>query len=590
MLPKTPNVSKNDQDCISVLLSLKQGGSPSDTATAVTAAVSLSSSRMSDDWDICNTASCGSMSTTVTASTSMSTDPSGYSRPYLQRSSSAGVESNNTATTTIHQEESRGAVAAAGAGATESKYNDRGPIKVPEPLYQEEEQEEEDSASPTTVSSCFNVNDHDRASLSFFPHMQMIQQHMARNYTGVPLSRPPLPPPPPHPSFYHHDMSYPSNPRRLSSNGGRNNIPSSRSWSPTFPPPSFSMDRSRSCGMDNPQHPSNFVAPSLPRPPSSSSCSMERDCDSLHSHQGNCMSYTRKPTHLHPQLQNQMHPTTNHRPMGGARQSSTSSSSLVRPFVSLSLPAFCNLNDTKTLSNLIGTTSLVDPQDRQYIPDFIFLSMAQLEPCYVTPLDRIGTYKSRKVGFKGMCCKHCGGEPGFGRYFPETIRSLSQTTTTQTIVKHVAYKCRKCPKDVRDSVRALKEYQDAKDHLAKECQRSRFDERPKYGSRKVFFQRLWHRLHGGEMVEDEGGDEGKEKGTKTVVVVKENKNILSAREENQKKDDALEAKIPVQRRLASATGSLDESLEKQNYSPGRQRAVSYEDSDGENVPPSTVLK
>jgi hypothetical protein len=175
-----------------------------------------------------------------------------------------------------------------------------------------------------------------------------------------------------------------------------------------------------------------------------------------------------------------------------------------------------------------------------------------------------------------MCCKHCGGEPGFGRYFPETLRSLSQTTTTQTIVKHVAYKCRKCPKEVRDSVRALKEYQDAKDHLAKECQRSRFDERPKYGSRKVFFQRLWHRLHGGgEMVEDEDG-EGKDE-----------RKALSPREESENRKGGLESKRSTAlERHVSVSGS-----EKKHYSsPGRQRAVSYEDSDGENVPPCTVLK
>ncbi len=145
---------------------------------------------------------------------------------------------------------------------------------------------------------------------------------------------------------------------------------------------------------------------------------------------------------------------------------------------------------------LMGNTELVDLSDRQYIPDYIFLAMAQLKPCTVISTDRIGTYKNRDIGFKGMCCKHCGGEPGFGRYFPETVRSLSQTTTSQTIVKHVAYKCLKCPQEVRDAVKQLKILQENKDKEAKLKRRSRFDERPKYGSRKVFFQHLWARLHG----------------------------------------------------------------------------------------------
>eukprot|EP00557_Chaetoceros_sp_GSL56_P010241 CAMPEP_0176481720 /NCGR_PEP_ID=MMETSP0200_2-20121128/2983_1 /TAXON_ID=947934 /ORGANISM="Chaetoceros sp., Strain GSL56" /LENGTH=559 /DNA_ID=CAMNT_0017877969 /DNA_START=143 /DNA_END=1822 /DNA_ORIENTATION=+ len=547
----TPSVSKNDQDCISVLLSLKQGGgSPADP----TAASVSDAARIRDDWDIRNTSSYGSISTTVTASTTLSTDTAGAGagssakgqsipRHFYQNTNTTGA---NAATTYNHQyhhnqrslSNASHAMQASQVELMESKYHshDQAKGQGPERFYQEEGTDEREggrTTSPNTVSSSFKDND-DRASLKYFPHMQMVQQQrMARQYTaGVPLSRPPPVPPPPH--FYHsHSHSNP----RPTVGGGNSSISTSRSWSPSFPA-SFSLDLN----------------------------------DSLHSRQGNLAS-----SHAHAQrhcsLPSHRPVQPNHRPLGsggggGGGRSSSNTPPLVHPFVSLNLPTFCNLNDKKIISNLIGNSTLVDPQDRQYIPDFIFLAMAQLEPCYVTPLDRIGTYKSRKVGFKGMCCKHCKGEPGFGRYFPETLRSLSQTTTTQTIVKHVAYKCRKCPKEVRDSVRALKDYQEAKDHLAKECQRSRFDERPKYGSRKVFFQRLWHRLHGGQMVEDEDGegDEG----------TMEKRKALSPREDNQ--------------RDMGDSGSLeDSSLEKKHNcsSPGRQRAVSYEDSDGENVPPFT---
>ncbi|GFH47304.1 hypothetical protein CTEN210_03779 [Chaetoceros tenuissimus] len=163
-----------------------------------------------------------------------------------------------------------------------------------------------------------------------------------------------------------------------------------------------------------------------------------------------------------------------------------------------------DLDDPAVLAQFVGESELLDANDRQYIPDYIFLSMAQLKSCYVTPLDRSnGAYKSRQIGFKGMCCKHCGGEPGFGRYFPETLRSLSQTTTSQTIVKHIAYKCRKVPKKIQNSVRVLKELQERKDELAKQNQRSRSEERPR-GSKKVFFQRLWSRLHEEQTVSGHG--------------------------------------------------------------------------------------
>lgn len=218
-----------------------------------------------------------------------------------------------------------------------------------------------------------------------------------------------------------------------------------------------------------------------------------------------------------------------------------------------------NLEDKKTLMKLVGGSDLVDVEDRLYIPDYVFLSMAQLSPCLVTPLDRIGTYKSREIGFKGMACKHCGGEPGFGRYFPETLRSLSQTTTSQTIVKHIAFKCRKCPKDIKNSVRVLKDLQDKKDQMAKEYHRSRFEERPKYGSRKVFFQRLWARLHEDGTVDSKKSASSKKKSPSKVK--------KDGKEQSSRRNSNIEPNH-------------------NNKSPGRMRLISYEDSEGENVPPS----
>lgn len=84
--------------------------------------------------------------------------------------------------------------------------------------------------------------------------------------------------------------------------------------------------------------------------------------------------------------------------------------------------------------------------------------------------------------------QHCGGQPGFGRYFPNSVRSLAQTTTSQTILKHIGGKCRFCPPNVRKAVLELQRQQAHKEHLT--------TGRPRYGSRKIFFQRMWARLHG----------------------------------------------------------------------------------------------
>lgn len=134
---------------------------------------------------------------------------------------------------------------------------------------------------------------------------------------------------------------------------------------------------------------------------------------------------------------------------------------------------------------MAADSKLVLPKDRELVPDALFLAMAQMKPCTLTPADRVGCYKNRELGFVGMCCLHCGGQPGFGRYYPNSVRSLAQTTTSQTIIKHVSGKCRFCPPAIRNAILELQRIQ-----AVREAQG-----RPRYGSRKVFFQRVWARLH-----------------------------------------------------------------------------------------------
>lgn len=149
--------------------------------------------------------------------------------------------------------------------------------------------------------------------------------------------------------------------------------------------------------------------------------------------------------------------------------------------------------------SLLGDSKLVLMKDRDLVPDALFVAMAQMKPCKLTQADRVGCYKSRELGFTGMCCKHCGGQPGFGRYYPNSVRSLAQTTTSQTILKHIGNKCRFCPPSVRQAVLELQRQQTAKEGLAAG--------RPRYGSRKIFFQRMWARLHGKKTDEFETDDD-----------------------------------------------------------------------------------
>jgi hypothetical protein len=149
--------------------------------------------------------------------------------------------------------------------------------------------------------------------------------------------------------------------------------------------------------------------------------------------------------------------------------------------------------------HLLGDSKLVYMKDRDLVPDALFVVMAQMKACKLTQADRVGCYKNREIGFVGMCCKHCGGQPGFGRYYPNSVRSLAQTTTSQTILKHIGSKCRFCPPHLRQAVLELQRQQAAKEGIAAG--------RPRYGSRKIFFQRIWARLHGSKTDEFETDDD-----------------------------------------------------------------------------------
>jgi hypothetical protein len=130
---------------------------------------------------------------------------------------------------------------------------------------------------------------------------------------------------------------------------------------------------------------------------------------------------------------------------------------------------------------------IVFPDDKPLISESLYLTMEQMAPCVLMEADRVGCYKTREVGFPGIACRHCVGQSGSGRYFPASEASISQTTTSQTIMNHVR-SCRSCPASVREALEAAKRARPA--HDGKRL------EKPKHGGRKVFFHRLWSRIQG----------------------------------------------------------------------------------------------
>jgi hypothetical protein len=143
----------------------------------------------------------------------------------------------------------------------------------------------------------------------------------------------------------------------------------------------------------------------------------------------------------------------------------------------------------------LDSRPLVFPEDKALISDYLYLTLEQMAPCDLMEADRVGCYKTRNVGFPGLACKHCVGQAGCGRYFPASEASLSQTTTSQTIMNHVR-NCRRCPIEIRENLEIMK-----RNRMGPDGKRS---DKPKHGGRKVFFHRLWCRIQDIPFVEGRG--------------------------------------------------------------------------------------
>jgi hypothetical protein len=149
---------------------------------------------------------------------------------------------------------------------------------------------------------------------------------------------------------------------------------------------------------------------------------------------------------------------------------------------------------------LVKDSKLIQMVDKGLIPDSQFISIAQMDTCELTEEDRIGYNKGREIGFTGLCCRYCRGKPGFGRFFPNTVRNLEKTSARDTMVSHISLFCQSCPDNVRDAVLSLKRIETSRDG-------SSTMKGLIYGSGKLFFRRIWGRLQGTDAGSDSTDEE-----------------------------------------------------------------------------------
>ena len=76
---------------------------------------------------------------------------------------------------------------------------------------------------------------------------------------------------------------------------------------------------------------------------------------------------------------------------------------------------------------------------------------------------------------------------------PETLRNFSQTTTTTTIVKHMAHKCLSIPLKRANAIKELK-ILEVKAKGKKSMSHQSSQKRKRQINRKAFFEAVWKRL------------------------------------------------------------------------------------------------
>ena len=138
---------------------------------------------------------------------------------------------------------------------------------------------------------------------------------------------------------------------------------------------------------------------------------------------------------------------------------------------------------------------IVKSDDKDLVTDYLFLLMEQMQTCRFTEEDRTGgrsKIKDNEVGFPGMECRHCQGRAGFGRYFPSSVAALSLANSDRNVYNHLQ-KCRRCPESVKTELVRL--------------QKNQSHSKNRRGLRKLFFNRIWKRMH----EEDDKNDEENKK-------------------------------------------------------------------------------
>jgi hypothetical protein len=149
---------------------------------------------------------------------------------------------------------------------------------------------------------------------------------------------------------------------------------------------------------------------------------------------------------------------------------------------------FAPLPRTSILKDQIDLLAM--PEDKLLLTDYFYFINQQLGVCHFREEDRKtrgGKRKDIEVGSGGIACRHCYGQPYARKFFWKDVDRLANSFSE--IVVHVL-KCAYCPDNVKIELRELKFRHS-----------EQMSKKPR-GWQKVFFRRMWRRIHG-----NQGSDE-----------------------------------------------------------------------------------
>ena len=144
-----------------------------------------------------------------------------------------------------------------------------------------------------------------------------------------------------------------------------------------------------------------------------------------------------------------------------------------------------NEEDTSNLQAGMPISSFLLPFDRNQVSDFTNAVVDEMQVTYFKRSDRKGSRATTPPGFPGMSCRHCNGTCGrSGRYFPSSIKTISDSKKSlYAMHKHLSG-CQKCPDDIKYNLDNL---------FTSHIEGRKLNRRQ--GTQRRYFRKIWLSLH-----------------------------------------------------------------------------------------------